>query len=99
VFAQHQKDHESLGVHQKDPEVSLGHQNRSNQTSTNSISRYNSPILSDVTIVLPRKKEKKRKKSDGEPEDEREKIFAYKLILASRSSAFEKYFQQVRYIS
>lgn len=67
--------------------------------STDLRSRYNSPILSDITLVLPRKKEKKRKKTDGESEDEPEKIFAHKVILASGSTAFERYFQRVRFIS
>ncbi|GAB7328786.1 hypothetical protein MBLNU13_g00679t2 [Cladosporium sp. NU13] len=61
---------------------------------TKSLCRSDSPILSDFTILLPCKKEKRRKKTDGEPEDDREKMFAHKLILASGSSAFEKYFQQ-----
>lgn len=69
--------------------------------STNLSSRYNSPTLSNITIVLPRNRvEKKRKKSDGEHEDNvREKIFAHKAILASGSSAFERYFQTVSFIS
>lgn len=62
AFAQCQKDHESLNVHQKDPGVSRRRRNKCNQTRTKALCRSDSPILSDFTILLPCKKEKRRKK-------------------------------------
>ena len=68
-------------------------------TSTNLISLYNSLTLSDITIILPRATEvKKRKKAGAEPEDERARIFAHKVILGSGSLLLEKHFKKVKRI-
>ena len=65
---------------------------------TDLFSLYNSPTLSDVTIILPPKRGKKRKKNDGGPalEDTAERIFAHKVILGSASSVLESHFKKVR---